>query len=89
MELKIGTLTQLSTDTHHCIIHREGPIMVLAIVDGQENVACWQSKTKLIGEQFTRCFVNGKYCANNSAAFYPFQDILGKIIDLPVTTLLK
>ncbi|HMF31688.1 MAG TPA: hypothetical protein VKK79_09750 [Candidatus Lokiarchaeia archaeon] len=87
VELKIGALTQLSTDTHHCIIHREGPIMALAIVDSQENVAYWQFKTKLIGEQFARRFVTANYSANNLDVFSPFEEQLVKIVKLPIAAL--
>ncbi len=65
-ELNLGNITQISTDDHHFIIHREGeetgsPIDVIAMFDCEDCVDFWKDKAKQIGCDFLQMFAGDKF----------------------------
>jgi hypothetical protein len=64
-ELKLGNLTQISTEEHHFIINYENPmknghaINVIMMFDCEDCVDTLRSKSKEIGCEFRNMFGNG------------------------------
>jgi hypothetical protein len=79
-ELRIGILTQISTDTHHCVIHRVGKILVVVIFDSKENEVYWKRKVEKIAQAFADRYTAEGYSPNNTDRFAGFSEDLKKLI---------
>jgi hypothetical protein len=79
-ELKIGELTQISTDSHHCIIHCEGAILVIIIIDISENALPWKHKASIIGREFNHQYLKELSSISDISAFKPFNSTLSSIL---------
>ena len=80
-ELKLGNITQISTDSHHCIFFTESSITTIVIVDLKDCPKLWMKEAIGISKDFLECYQND-LCINNLTHFKPFKKKLLKKLNL-------
>lgn len=78
-ELNLGNITQISTDTHHCIFYTELNVTIVIIVDREDCPNFWYNKAKEILNQFLVKFSDSLYI-NDLSYFRHFKKILMEFV---------
>ena len=80
-ELNMGDLSQISTDSHHCLIHNQGVVHVIVIVDSSDNMIAWRHKASIIGRKFVNQCIKDNFCSSDMSTYTPFTATLKEILE--------
>jgi len=79
-EMEMGKLTQISTETHHCLINAKPELSVILIVDVEDDIKYWRRKMRKTAQEFLKEFPNAKRLVSHSSRYLKFFENLQTFI---------